>query len=57
MSREQKKKISAFEFVIMQIADKDEAEKYTPFTKEEETQQRVNHIKSQMSKIKIKKSC
>lgn len=53
---EEKKKISEFEFAIMQAIDENKANKeYVPLTKEEEAQLRVGNLKEQASKLKIKR--
>lgn len=49
-----KKKISAFEFAIMEVADSEGAKNYEPFTKEEETQMRVDKLMNQAKRMQIK---
>lgn len=51
---QEKKKISAFEFAIMKIADTERAATYRPYTREEENKQRHDHIMATVSQIKIK---
>lgn len=52
---ESKRKVSRFEFAIMQAAGIDQSN-VEPKTKEEEEQERIDNIKRQVSKIRIKKS-
>lgn len=49
-----KKKISAFEFAIMQVADAEEAKKHEPFTKEEENKMREDKLINQAKRMRIK---
>lgn len=49
-----KKKISAFEFAIMQVADPEKAKEYEPFTAGEETQIRIDKLRNQASKMQVK---
>lgn len=56
MSNEKKNKISAFEFVFMQATDPEKAKEYRPVTREEELKERVDNLKEQASKMKIKES-
>lgn len=56
MSNEKKNKISAFEFVFMQATDPEKAKEYRPVTREEELKDRVDNLKEQASKMKIKES-
>lgn len=51
---ESKKKVSRFEFAIMQICDPAYAANYEPYTETEEIEQRQQHIKETLNKIKIK---
>jgi hypothetical protein len=53
---ENKEKISAFEFAIMEIADPEEAKKYKPLTKQEENEIRVDNLINQAKKLRVKKS-
>jgi len=48
-----KKKISAFEFAIMALADPEEAKKYEPFTRKEELQQRETMLREQAKLLKV----
>lgn len=52
----EKKKVSAFEYVFMEAAHKQnpnsiDIEKYEPYTAEEELQQREDNIKNQLENI------
>lgn len=50
-----KKKLSAFEFVIMQIADPEKAEQYEPLTRDQERLIRVKNMEKKLStKIKCR---
>lgn len=46
------KKISRFEFAIMQVADPKESENYHPYTEDEEISMRENNILDTAKKIK-----
>lgn len=48
-----KKKISQFEFAIMQIASPKDAENHEPYTDSEELNIRRNKIRKQMDRFKI----
>lgn len=48
------KKISPFEFAVMELADPEGAKNYQPYSKEEVLQQRRDNIEKQLRKIKIK---
>jgi hypothetical protein len=48
-----KKKISAFEYAIMQIADPEAAKDHQPFTKEEEEKQRIEKLRGQAASMKV----
>lgn len=50
----EKKKISAFEFAIMEVADPDKAKECEPLTKEEEDKIRYDKIMSVAKRMKIK---
>lgn len=50
----EKKKISAFEYVIMQAADPDKAKEYEPKTREEELKERIDKLKDTAKKLKIR---
>lgn len=45
------KKVSKFEFAIMQAADPDGAKNYCPYTEEEEFQQRKDNLEKQAKGI------
>lgn len=47
-----KKRISSFEFAIMETLTPEEAKNYEPYTSEEESQQRRDNVKRQMNKLK-----
>ena len=49
-----KKKISAFEFAIMQVADPEKAKDYEALTKEEENEIRIAKLRSQAQKMQVK---
>lgn len=48
------KKISAFEFAIMKIADPEEAKKHQSYTREEENKIRVDKLMNQSKRMYIK---
>ena len=50
-----KKKVSAFEFAIMNAADPEYAKYFEPRTREEELQLREANLKEQAKRIRIKK--
>jgi hypothetical protein len=47
------KKVSAFEFAIMQIAQPERAKEYRAYTREEQTQRRIGKLKTDASKMKV----
>lgn len=51
----EKKKISAFEFAIMEIADPELAKKHRPETREEETDRRKEKLKAMAQRLMVKK--
>lgn len=51
--KQEPKRMSAFEHAILNQVDPEEAKKYKPYTKEEELEQRENHLKEQASKIRV----
>jgi hypothetical protein len=50
----EKKKVSRFEYAIMQYADPEEAKKLEPRTEEEEVEIRKENIRRQLRRIKFK---
>jgi hypothetical protein len=52
----EKKKISAFEFAIMQAATPEKAKEYEAFTKVEELKMREDSLRKQAGKLKINKN-
>lgn len=51
---EAKRKISAFEFAIMQAAHPKESDKYEPFTRAEENQMRLDKLMNQAKEMRVK---
>lgn len=49
-----KKKVSAFEYVIMQAAKHPEIDQYEPYTEQERLKQREDNLSEQFSKMRIK---
>lgn len=50
-----KRKVSAFEYAIMEAAGDPRLKEFEPYTREEETERRIENIKSQAEKLRFKK--
>lgn len=50
----EKKKVSRFEYAIMQVADPEGAKEYQPYTVDEENKEREDRIRDTVAKIKTK---
>ncbi|MCW3110534.1 MAG: hypothetical protein JWQ09_5040 [Segetibacter sp.] len=48
-----KEKVSSLEFAIMGYADPENIDKFEPYTKQEESQQRVDNLKRQFSRLNL----
>lgn len=50
-----KKKLSRFEFAILQSIQPEKAKDFEPYTEQEENQQRADKIKNAFSRLRVKR--
>jgi hypothetical protein len=53
MENKEVRKLSAFEFAIMEVADPEQAKDLQPYTPEEELEMRIQKLKDQASGLAI----